>query len=261
MPIIPAFNPSTGASGGPSQGGSASIAWVVAVDYDYTQVVTSARVGGSGTVPSGVVGLPDMTLASDSLTTYGVTPTNGTGFVLDNPGSARGFIHFTPNWAGLSIDLAGVDAYAVELQLTAPVFGTSAFASFQVGSAANPNGSGSGAGGRYINTAGTRTGAARSNSSGTSELSSAIFTSASDVAAVSFLGAFGSGESLNSIFNGVLPANGPAGYTLWRDGATRSIGTTAGFSPGFVSLLFGGGVITGGAISRVRVWARRGVIS
>lgn len=256
MPIVPAFNPVTGASGGPTPGGSGSIDWVLAADYNYALCATSARVSGTGTVPSGVGSLPNMTLGSDSLTTYGVTPTNGVGFVLDCPGTARGFIHFTPNWSGLGIDLAGVDAYAVELQLTAPVFASSAFASFQVGSAANPNGTGSGAGGRLINSGGTRTGAARSNSSGTSELSGAVFTSASDPAVVSFLGGFGAGENLNGILNGALPANGPSGYTYYRDGATRSIGTSAGYSPGFVSLLFGGGVITGGAIERVRVWKR-----
>lgn len=259
MPVVDAFSAFTGANGGTPSSGGGAIVWVLAADYNYTLCATSARVSGTGTVPSGLVGLPNMTLGSDNLTTYGVTPTSGTGFVLDCPGTARGFIHFTPDWVSLGVDQAGVDAYAVELQLTAPVFASSAFSSFQVGSAANPNGSGSGAGGRLINSGGTRTGAARSNSSGTSELSSAVFTSASDPAVVSFLGGFGSGESLNGILNGSLPANGPAGYTVFRDGATRAIGTGAGFAPGFVSLLFGGGVITGGAISRVRVW-RRGVV-
>lgn len=236
-----------------------SIAWVVAADYDFTEVVTSSRVAGSGTVLSGVVDLPDWTLGSDSGTTYGVTPTNGTGLVLDSTGLARGFIHFTPNWAGLGITLAGIDAYAVELQLSAPVYGGSSFTTLQVGSAANPNGAGSGAGGRCINSGGTRTGVARSNSSGTSELSSAIFTSASDPANVSFLGGFLSGESASSVLNGALPVTGPDGYTIYRDGASRAIGTGAGYSPGYVSLLFGGGTISGGAISRVRIW-KRGVV-
>ncbi len=234
-----------------------SIAWVTVADYDFTTCSTSARVTSGTVTPGG--GLPTWTLGSDSGTTFGVTPTAGTGLVLDSSGTARGFVHFTPDWASLGIDLAAVDAYAVEMQVTGPVFGASAFCTMQVGSAANPNGSGSGAGGRLINSGGTRTGAARSNSSGTSELSGAVFTSASDPAAVSVLGGFGSGENLNGILNGSLPAGGPAGYTLYRDGATRAIGTGAGYSPGFVSLLFGGGAITGGAISRVRIW-RRGVV-
>lgn len=236
-----------------------AIGWVVAADYDFTGVTTSARVT-SGTVTSGG-GLPDWTLASDSGTAFGVTPTAGTGLVLDSTGTARGFVHFTPDWASVGIDLAGTDAYAVELQLTGPVYGASAFTTFQVGSASNPNGSGSGAGGRCINSAGNRNGNARSNSLGTSELSSTTLFSVSgaDPSAVSFLGGFISGESANSVLNGALPATGPAGYTVWRDGAARTIGTGAGYSPGFVSLLFGGGAITGGAISRVRIW-RRGVV-
>lgn len=236
-----------------------AIGWVTAADYDFTLCSTSARVT-SGTVTSGG-GLPDWTLASDSGTAFGVTPTNGTGLVLDSTGTARGFVHFTPDWASLGIDLAGTDAYAVELQLTGPVYGASAFTTYQVGSAANPNGTGSGAGGRCINSAGNRNGNARSNSAGTSELSSTTLFSVAgaDPSAVSFLGGFISGESANSVLNGTLPASGPGGYTIWRDGAARAIGTSAGYSPGFVSLLFGGGSITGGAISRVRVW-RRGVV-
>jgi hypothetical protein len=236
-----------------------SIAWEVVADYDFTQCSTSSRVT-SGTVTSGG-GLPDWTLASDSGTAFGVTPTNGTGLVLDSTGTARGFVHFTPNWASLGIDLAGTDAYAVELQLTGPVYGASAFTTYQVGSAANPNGTGSGAGGRCINSGGNRNGNARSNSAGTSELSSTTLFSVAgaDPSAVSFLGGFISGESANSVLNGTLPASGPGGYTIWRDGAARAIGTGAGYSPGFVSLLFGGGTITGGAISRVRIW-RRGVV-
>ena len=236
-----------------------SIDWVVAADYDFTGVTTSARVT-SGAVTSGG-GLPDWTLAADSGTAFGVTPTNGTGLVLDSTGAARGYLHFTPNWGGLGIDLAGTDAYAVELQLSAPVYASAAFTTFQAGSAANPNGSGSGAGGRCINSGGNRNGNARSNSLGTSELSSTTLFSVagSDPAAVSFLGGFFSGESANSVLNATLPATGPAGYTVWRDGASRTIGTSAGYSPGFVSLLFGGGNITGGAISRVRIW-KRGVV-
>lgn len=236
-----------------------SIAWVVAADYDFTQCTTSSRVTSGTVTPGG--GLPNWTLASDSGSTYGVTPTNGTGLVLDASGLARGFVHFTPDWASLGIDLAGIDAYAVEMQVTGPVFGASAFCTMQVGSAANPNGSGSGAGGRLLNSGGNRNGNPRSNNQGNPELSpSPVFTVAgSDPAAVSILGAFISGENANAIQTGTLPASGPAGYTLWRDGANRAIGTGAGYSPGFVSLLFGGGAITGGAISRVRIW-RRGVV-
>ena len=236
-----------------------SIAWVLAADYDYTQVVTSSRVATSGTVASGVVGLPDMTLAADSGTNFGVTPTNGTGLVLDSTGSTtRGYVHFTPDWAALGISQTGWDGYAVELQLAGPVYATSVFTSFLVGSVANSNGgTGQGAGARCINSAGTRTGAARSLAAGSPELSSAVFTSASDPANVAFLGGFASGEQGQGILNGTLPSNGPDGYTIYRDGNGRTIGTTATYSPGIVSLLWGNGVFSG-AISRVRIW-RRGV--
>jgi len=236
-----------------------AMGWVLAANYDYTQVVTSARVATSGTVASGVVGLPDMTLAADSGTTFGVTPTNGTGLVLDSTGATtRGFLHFTPDWAALGISQTGWDGYAVEMQLAGPVYAASVFTSFLVGSVANSNGgTGQGAGARCINSAGTRTGAARSLAAGSPELSSAVFTSASDPANVAFLGGFASGEQGQGILNGALPSNGPDGYTIYRDGNARTIGTTATYSPGIVSLLWGNGVFSG-AISRVRIW-RRGV--
>jgi hypothetical protein len=232
-----------------------AMGWVLAADYDYTQVVTSARVATSGTVASGVVGLPDMTLAADSGTTFGVTPTNGTGLVLDSTGgTTRGYVHFTPDWAALGISQTGWAGYAVEMQLAGPVYATSVFTSFLVGSVANSNGgTGQGAGARCINSAGTRTGAARSLAAGSPELSSAVFTSASDPANVSFLGGFASGEQGQGILNGALPASGPDGYTIWRDGNARAIGTAATYSPGIVSLLWGNGVFSG-AISRVRIW-------
>ena len=237
-----------------------SIAWVLAADYDYTQVVTSSRVVTSGTVSSGVVGLPDMTLAADSGTTFGVTPTNGTGLVLDSTGaSTRGYVHFTPNWAALGISQLGWDGYAVEMQLSAPAYATAVFTSFLVGSVANSNGgTGQGAGARCINSAGTRTGTARSLAAGSPDLGATVFTSASDPANVAFLGGFASGEQGQGILNGALPAGGPDGYTIYRDGNGRTIGTAATYSPGIVSLLWGNGVFSG-AISRVRIW-RRGVV-
>lgn len=261
MPAVDAFSAFTGANGGtPSATPTGTLGWVLAADYDYTQVVTSSRVATSGTVASGVVGLPDMTLAADSGTTFGVTPTNGTGLVLDSTGaSTRGYVHFTPNWAALGISQLGWDGYAVEMQLAGPVYATSVFTSFLVGSVANSNGgTGQGAGARCINSAGTRTGAARSLAAGSPELSSAVFTSASDPANVAFLGGFASGEQGQGILNGTLPSNGPDGYTIYRDGNGRTIGTTSTYSPGIVSLLWGNGVFSG-AISRVRIW-RRGVV-
>ena len=232
-----------------------TVGWAKAVTYDFTGCTTSSRVT-SGTVTSGG-GLPNWTLASDSGTGFGVTPTAGTGLVLDNTGISRGFVHFTPDYASLGLDFLAPTPMAVVLHVAAPTLGASAFMTFQVGTAANPNGSGSGAGGRLINTAGTRNGNARSNSLGTSELSSSpIFSSASDIANLSMLGGFYPGESVNSVLNGTPPSTGPTGFTLWRDGAARTIGTGAGYSPGFVSLLFGAGTV-GGAIAAVEIWTRR----
>lgn len=232
-----------------------TIQWVRAAFYDFTGCATSARVT-SGTVTSGG-GLPDWTLGTDSGSGFGVTPTAGQGLVLDNASTGRGFIHFTPDYAALGLDFLSPTPLAVVLHVAAPVLGASGFLTYQLGNASNPNGSGSGAGGRLINSGGTRNGNARSNSSGTSELSSSpIFTSASDIANVSFLGGFYPGENVNSVLNGVPAGTGPAGYTLWRDGATRAIGTGAGYSPGFVALLFGGGAVAG-AIAGVEIWTRR----
>lgn len=257
MPAVDAFSAVTGANGGTPAGGLGTISWVRAVTYDFRNCLTSARVT-SGTVVSGGV-LPSWTLASDSGSTFGATPTAGVGIVLDSSGLARGFIHFTPDYATLGIDFLSPTPFVVTMQVDSPAFGASAFLTFQLGSAANPNGSGSGAGGRVINSGGTRNGNARSNSSGTPELSSSTLFSivGADPANVSFCGGFYPGENVDSILNGTLPLTGPAGFTFWRDGATRTIGTGAGYLPGFVSLLFGGGTITGAAISVVELWTRR----
>lgn len=255
MPIIPFFDPSTGASGGPSSGGS-TIQWATAATYDFRNCTTSSRVT-TGTVTSGG-SLPNWTLGTDSGTGFGATPTNGVGIVLDNASTGRGFIHFTPDYASLGLDFLSPTPMVITMQVSGAVLGGSAFLTYQLGNASNPNGSGSGAGGRIINSGGTRNGNARSNSSGTSELSSStLFSQASDPAHVSFCGGFYPGENVNSILNTALPANGPSGFTLWRDGATRTIGTGAGYSPGFVSLLFGGGSVASAAIAVVEVWTRR----
>lgn len=231
-----------------------SISWVVAADYDYTQVVTSSAVTSPGTVASGNVALPDLTLATDNAGTYSVTPTAGTGMALSSTGTARPYVYFVPNWSGIGIDTSGPDGYAVEMQVSAPVQASSSFFTYFFGSAANPNGSGSGSGGRCLNSAGTRNVIARSVSSGTAELGATIASQASDFANLSFLAAALPGEIIGSGLGSALPA-GPGSYTFYRDGFTRSLSTSWGLSPGNVALLFGGGNISGN-LTRVRIWKR-----
>lgn len=231
-----------------------SIGWQVAADYDYTQVVTSSAVTSPGTVASGNVALPDLTLATDNAGTYSVTPTNGTGMVLSSTSTARPYVYFVPDWAGLGIDTTGPDGYAVELQVSSPVQAASSFFTYFLGSAANPNGSGSGSGGRCLNSAGTRNVIARSVSSGTAELGATITSQASDFANLSFLAAALPGEVIGSGLGSGLPS-ALSSYTLYRDGFTRSLSTSWGLSPGNVALLFGGANISGN-LTRIRIWKR-----
>ena len=231
-----------------------SIGWQVAADYDYTQVATSSAVTSPGTVASGNVALPNLTAATDASGTWSVTPTNGTGMVLSSTSTARPYVYFVPDWAGLGIDTTGPDGYAVELQVSSPVQAASSFFTYFLGSAANPNGSGSGSGGRCLNTAGTRNIIARSVSSGTAELGATIASQASDFANLSFLAAALPGEVIGSGLGSGLPS-ALSSYTLYRDGFTRSLSTSWGLSPGNVALLFGGANISGN-LTRIRIWKR-----
>lgn len=231
-----------------------SINWVVAADYDYTQVATSSAVTSPGTVASGNVALPDLTAATDASGTWSVTPTNGTGMVLSSTSTARPYVYFVPDWTGLGINTTGPEGYAVEVQVSSPVQASSSFFTYFFGSAANPNGSGSGSGGRCLNTAGTRNIIARSVSAGTAELGATIASQASDFASLSFFAAALPGEVIGSGLGSALPA-GPGSYTAYRDGYARSLSTAWGLSPGNVALLFGGGNISGN-LTRVRIWKR-----
>jgi hypothetical protein len=231
-----------------------SINWVVAADYDYTQVATSSAVTSPGTVASGNVALPDLTAATDASGTWSVTPTNGTGMVLSSTSTARPYVYFVPDWTGLGINTTGPEGYAVEVQISSPVQASSSFFTFFFGSAANPNGSGSGSGGRCLNTAGTRNVIARSVSAGTAELGATIASQASDFASLSFFAAALPGEVIGSGLGSALPA-GPGSYTFYRDGYARSLSTAWGLSPGNVALLFGGGNISGN-LTRIRIWKR-----
>ncbi len=231
-----------------------SISWVVAADYDYTQVVTSSAVTSPGTVASGNVALPDLTAATDASGTWSVTPTNGTGMVLSSTSTARPYVYFVPDWTGLGINTTGPEGYAVEVQISSPVQASLSFFTFFFGSAANPNGSGSGSGGRCLNTGGTRNVIARSLSAGTAELGATIASQASDFSALSFFAAALPGEVIGSGLGSALPA-GPGSYTAYRDGYARSLSTAWGLSPGNVALLFGGANISGN-LTRIRIWKR-----
>ena len=104
MPIIPAFNPSTGASGGPpSGGGTGTLGWVTLVDYDLTTVDSGAgttATSGSLALTSG--GAAFLTLDGISGSGVGsITPTNGQGVVLSAQGTRAFLVNI--NWAGLGI--------------------------------------------------------------------------------------------------------------------------------------------------------------
>jgi hypothetical protein len=252
MPIVPVFPDVAPTPPGPPTG---TIQWVKVAEYNYRNVATSAAVTGPGTVPSGVAGLPDLTFATDNAGTYSATPTNGTGIVLSNTGTGRPYVHFTPNWAGLGINLLDPESFAVGLQLGSPVQAASSFFTFMLATGANPNGSVSGNGGRCLNTAGTRNIIARSTSAGTAELGATIFSSATDFTNISFLGGALPGETVGSGIYTTMPAS-PAGWTQYRDGFTRTLGTTAGLSPGVVTLLWGGANISAN-YEVVTIWQRR----
>lgn len=234
-----------------------SIGWVVAGTYDFRDATTSGPYTSPQTITTGG-GLPNLTLGQDNAGTYSATPTNGTGILLSNTGLARPWIAFTPDWAALGIDPLAPDGWAVEIEIGSPTLGASGFLSYIVGNMQNPNGSGSGMGARLINTAGTRTGIARSVSLGSPELGATIISQASDYANVSMLAAGFPAEMVGSIQAGTLPAD-LTGYTLPRDGFSRApMGTTWGLSPGHVGLLFGGGTLTA-TLVRARFW-KRGVV-
>lgn len=234
-----------------------SIAWVVAGTYDFRNATTSGPYTSPQTITTGG-GLPDITLGQDAAGTYSLTPTNGTGILLSNTGAARPWMAFTPDWAALGIDPLAPEGWVAEIEVASPILGASGFLSYIVGTMQNPNGSGSGMGARLINTAGTRTGIARSVSAGTPELGPTIISQASDYANVSMLGGGFPAEMVGSIQSGTLPAT-LSGYTLYRDSFTRTnMGTTWGLSPGHVGLLFGGGTLTA-TLVRARFW-RRGVV-
>jgi hypothetical protein len=238
--------------GGPPTG---TIQWSMAADLDYTTCASSGPYTAPGTVTVGG-GLPDLTLATDNPGTYSVTPTAGVGIALSSTGTARPYVSFIPNWAGLGIDPLGPEGFYVEIVVSSPVQAASSFFSSMVGNAANPNGSGSGIGGRSINSAGTRQLICRSVSLGTAELGPLISSSVgSDFPTITFLGGFFPGEMIGSSI-GTAPPASLAGYTVYRDSFAKTpMTTTWGLSPGHVSLLFGGANISG-TITRIRIWKR-----
>ncbi len=234
---------------------ASSFQWSLAIEYDYTTCASSGPYTSPGTVTVGG-GLPDLTLATDNAGTYSVTPTAGTGIVLSSTGAARPYVSFIPDWAGLGIDTLGPEGFYVETVVASPVQAASSFFSAMVGNNANPNGGGSGIGGRSNNSAGTRQLICRSVSLGIVELGSLISSSVgSDFPTITFLGGFFPGEMIGSSL-GTAPPTSLAGYTVYRDGFTKTPMTTAwGLSPGHISLLFGGANISG-TITKIRIWKR-----
>jgi len=120
MPIVPFFNPATGASGGPSNsGGGGTIDWKVVADYDLTTVDTAAATTGTtGSINLTVGGAPFVSLTGiDGVGTGSMTPTNGQGLVFAVTTTGQRSIMFDPDWAALGVSNVFRRIFAVEAQV------------------------------------------------------------------------------------------------------------------------------------------------
>ncbi len=120
MPVIPAFNPATGASGGPPSGGGGTLGWKVVADYDLTTVDTAAATTGTtGSIALTVGGGPFITLTGiDGIGTGSLTPTNGQGLVFSVNTTGQRSILFDPDWAALGVGDVFRRIFAVEAQVS-----------------------------------------------------------------------------------------------------------------------------------------------
>ena len=121
MPIIPFFDPATGASGGPTNsGGGGTIGWKVVADYDLTSVDTAAATTGTtGSIALTVGGAPFVTLTGiDGIGTGSLTPTNGQGLVFAVTTTGQRSILFDPDWTALGVPDVFRRIFAVEAQVS-----------------------------------------------------------------------------------------------------------------------------------------------
>ena len=120
MPIIPFFDPATGASGGPTNsGGGGTIGWKVVADYDLTTVDTAAATTGTtGSINLTVGGAPFISLTGiDGIGTGSLTPTNGQGLVFSVNSTGQRSILFDPDWTALGVSDVFRRIFAVEAQV------------------------------------------------------------------------------------------------------------------------------------------------
>lgn len=81
MPIVPAFNPATGASGGPSSGGTVyQNQWITVEDFDWESQATSAALVGVGTATMGSKSVTNATVGGTPV--YQSQVVNGQGLVF-----------------------------------------------------------------------------------------------------------------------------------------------------------------------------------
>jgi hypothetical protein len=81
MPLVPFFDPATGASGGPTPGSNTiSNAWVTVEDFDWTTQSTSSALVGVGTATMGGKSVTNATVAG--VPTYQTQVVNGQGLVF-----------------------------------------------------------------------------------------------------------------------------------------------------------------------------------
>jgi hypothetical protein len=152
MPIVPAFNPDTGASGGPSPGGTTgTIGWKVVANYDLTTVDTAAATTGTtGSINLTVGGAPFLSLTGiDGTGTGSMTPTNGQGLVFSVNTTGQRSILFDPDWAALGVSNVFRRIFAVEAQGTMGTMATNAAGHIMMSSVASASTVNSNVGSRF----------------------------------------------------------------------------------------------------------------
>lgn len=90
MPIVPFFNPNTGASGGPPASSVAN-SWVTIEDYQWDQQATSTALVGAGTAVMGGKSITNA-LVSGTPTSYQSQVVNGQGLVWTSVATTGGAI-------------------------------------------------------------------------------------------------------------------------------------------------------------------------
>jgi hypothetical protein len=152
MPIVPAFNPDTGASGGPSPGGTTgTIGWKVVANYDLTTIDTAAATTGTtGSINLTVGGAAFLTLTGiDGSGTGSITPTNGSGLVFAVTTTGQRSILLDPDWTALGVSDVFRRIFAVEAQGSIGGLATNAACHFMMTSTASASTTNSNVGSRF----------------------------------------------------------------------------------------------------------------